>query len=84
MTEFDGILEQNGTMNAAYIRIPFSIEEKFGKKRLLVHAWFDDVPYDGQIVRMKTPYWLIGVNQSIRKQLGKSFGDSVHVRFEER
>lgn len=33
----------------------FDIKALFGKGRLLVHATFDGVPYDGQIVKMGTP-----------------------------
>ncbi|MBR5982438.1 MAG: DUF1905 domain-containing protein, partial [Bacteroidales bacterium] len=56
----------------------------FGQGRLLVHATFDGIPYDGQIVRMGTPCYIIGVRKDIRQKLGKTFGDSVHVTFEER
>lgn len=56
----------------------------FGKGRLLVHATFDGVPYDGQIVKMGTPCFIIGLRKDIRKQIGKSFGDTVHVTFYER
>lgn len=61
---------------------PFS--DWFGKGRLLVHATFDGVPYDGQIVKMGTPCYIIGIWKDIRKQMGKSFGDPVHVTFGER
>lgn len=82
--EFDAVIEQNGTMDAAYVRIPFDVKERYGKGRLLVHAMFDDVPYDGQVVRMKTPFWLIGLNKQVRGKLGKTFGDTVHVSLRER
>lgn len=82
--KFTGILKQNGDMNAAYIEVPYDIKEIFGKGRLLVHATFDGVPYDGQVVRMKTPFYLIGVNKKIRKQLNKTFGDPVEVTLIER
>ncbi len=42
------------------------------------------VPYDGQIIKMGTPCFIIGVRKDIRKQIGKSFGDMVHVTFCER
>ena len=50
----------------------------------MVHATFDGVPYDGQIVKMGTPCYIIGVRKDIRKQIGKGFGDVVHVTFRER
>ena len=56
----------------------------FGKGRLLVHATFDGVPYDEQIVKMGTPCYIIGIRKNIRKQIDKSFADPVHVTFYER
>lgn len=82
--EFNAIILQNENMDAAYVEVPFDIKALFGKGRLLVHATFDDVPYDGQIVRMGMPCYIIGVRKDIRKQIGKSFGDVVHVKFWER
>ena len=84
LMEFDAIILQNGGMDAAYVEVPFDIKALFGKGRLLVHATFDGVPYDGQIVKMGTPCFIIGLRKDIRKQIGKSFGDRVHVTFCER
>ena len=82
--EFDAPIIQNGTMDAAYVEVPYDIKALFGKGRLLVHATFDGVPYDGQIVRMGTPCHIIGIRKEIRQKIGKSFGDRVHVTFCER
>lgn len=82
--EFDAIILQNGNMDAAYVEVPYDIRNLFGKGRLLVHATFDGVLYDGQIVKMGTPCYIIGLRKDIRKQIGKSFGDIVHVTFCER
>ena len=82
--EFDAVILQNEEMDAAYVEVPFDIKALFGKGRLLVHATFDGVPYDGQIVKMGTPCYIIGLRKDIRKQIGKSFGDPVHVTFYER
>ena len=82
--EFDAIILQNGSMDAAYVEVPFDIRTLFGKGRLLVHATFDGEPYDGQIVKMGTPCYIIGLRKDIRKQIGKTFGDTVHVTFIER
>ena len=84
MMEFDAVILQNGSMDAAYVEVPYDIRALFGKGRLLVHATFDGVPYDGQIMKMGTPSYIIGVRKDIRKQIGKSFGDTVHVAFCER
>ena len=82
--EFDAIILQNGNMDAAYVEVPYDIRALFGKGRLLVHATFDGVAYDGQIVKMGTPCYIIGLRKDIRKQIGKTFGDTVHVTFTER
>lgn len=82
--EFDAVIVQNEEMDAAYVEVPFDIKEIFGKGRLLVYATFDGEPYDGQIVKMGTPCYIIGVRKDIRKMIGKTFGDVVHVTFEER
>ena len=82
--EFDAVILQNEDMDAAYVEVPFDIKAMFGKGRLLVHATFDGVPYDGQIVKMGTPCYIIGVRKDIRKRIGKCFGDPVHVTFCER
>ena len=82
--EFSAIILQNEDIDAAYIEVPFDIKAIFGKGRLSVHATFDGVPYDGQIVKMGTPCYIIGVRKDIRKQIGKTFGDTVKVTFQER
>ena len=82
--EFDAVILQNEGMDAAYVEVPFEIKALFGKGRLPVHATFDGVPYDGQIVKMGTPCHIIGVRKDIRKLIGKTFGDLVHVTFCER
>ena len=84
MFEFDAIILQNEDMDAAYVEVPFDIKALFGKGRLLVHATFDGVPYDGQIVKMGTPCYIMGVRKDIRKQIEKTFGDKVKVTFRER
>lgn len=81
---FDAVIMRNGDMDAAYVEVPFDIKQLFGKGRLLVNATFDGVPYSGQIVKMGLPCYLIGVRKDIRKAIGKSFGDMVHVEFRER
>lgn len=82
--EFDAIILQNEDMDAAYVEVPFDIKAIFGKGRMSVHATFDGVPYDGLIVKMGTPCYIIGVRKDIRKRISKTFGDKVHVTFQKR
>lgn len=81
---FEAVIIQNGDMDAAYVEVPFDIRELYGKGRLLVHATFDGVPYSGQVVKMGTPGYIIGITKQIRKQINKSFGDVVEVVLKER
>lgn len=82
--EFEAVILQKDNMDAAYVEVPFDIREIYGKGRLLVHATFDGEPYDGQIVKMGTPFYIIGITKAIRKKIQKSFGDTVFVTFTER
>lgn len=82
--KFNATIRQNGNIDAAYIEVPYDIKKIFGKGRLLVNATFDGVTYSGQVVKMGTPYYIIGVTKQIRKQINKSFGDEIAVILRER
>ncbi|MCI9040105.1 MAG: DUF1905 domain-containing protein [Clostridia bacterium] len=82
--KFSAVIIQNGNMDAAYVEIPYDIKEIFGEGRLLVNASFDGVPYSGQVVKMGTPCYIIGITKQVRKQINKSFGDTVDVVIRER
>lgn len=81
---FQATILQNEGMDAAYVEVPYDIKELFGKGRLLVNATFDGIPYQGQVVKMGTPCYIIGVTRQIHRQIGKSFGDTVEVILRER
>lgn len=81
---FTAKILQNGDMDAAYIEVPYDIKALYGKGRLLVHATFDDEPYDGQVVKMGTLCYIIGITKAIRNRIGKSFGDEIAVTIRER
>ena len=76
---------QNGDMDAGYIIVPVDIRKEYGKGRLKVEATFDGVPYCGSVVNMGVKdadgniCYILGVTKSIRKSIGKTFGDSVTV-----
>ena len=71
-------------INGAYIEFPYDVREEFGKGRVKVHAEFDGYPYDGSLVRMKTPGHIIGIRKDIREAIGKQPGDVIEVRIKER
>lgn len=79
---FEGVIQQHGNMNAAFVEFPFSTEELFGKKgQVKVKVLFDDkVNYRGSLAKMKSNCHMLGLTQEVRKQLGKSFGDVVSVK----
>lgn len=82
--EFDAILKKVPDIDGAYIDFPYDVKEEFGRGRVKVRATFDGVPYDGSLVRMKTPNHIIGVRKNIRQKIGKQPGDMVHVTICER
>lgn len=81
---FEAIIQKNPDMDAGYIIIPFDVKKEFGKSRVKVLATFDNVQYQGSLVRMQTPYHIIGVTKAIRKQINKTFSDKIQVRIKER
>ena len=82
--EFDAVIVKNPDMDAAYVEIPFDVRAVYGRGRVAVHAEFDGEPYDGQLVRMGTPFHILGIRKDIRAKIGKQPGDVVHVALQER
>ena len=82
--EFDAVLRKVPDIDGAYIDFPYDVRAEFGRGRVKVRATFDGVPYDGSLVRMKTPNHIIGVRKDIRQKIGKQPGDMVHVTICER
>ena len=85
MFEFDAVLHEVKDKGGAYVIFPWNIREVFGKGRVRVHVEFDSLPYKGSIVNMGVKdsegnvCYIIGVLKSIRRQLGKKDGDTIHV-----
>ncbi|MBU5307402.1 DUF1905 domain-containing protein [Clostridioides mangenotii] len=82
--EFVAEIKKVPDINGAYVEIPFDVKEEFGKGRVPVHATFDGEPYDGSLVRMKTPCHIIGIRKDIREKIGKQPGDTIKVTLKER
>lgn len=81
---FEAVILKVPDIDGAYIEFPYDVREEFGKGRVKVHATFDGFPYDGSLVRMKTPGHIIGLRQEIRKAIRKQPGDTVLVTIQER
>lgn len=82
--EFEAVIKKVPDIDGAYIEFPFDVREEFGKGRVKVHATFDSIPYDGSLVRMKTPGHIIGIRKEIRQKIGKQPGDIIKVTIQER
>jgi hypothetical protein len=79
---FRAVIENAGG-GGAFVRVPFDVEQAFGKKRVPVQATIDGVPYRGTLVRMGEPCHILVVLKEIREKIGKTFGDEVEVTLEE-
>ena len=92
--EYDAVIRELPEKGGAYVVFPWNIREEFGKGRVKVHvkvhATFDGIPYDGSIVNMGVKNedgsvcYILGMLKSIRNQLGKGEGDTVHMVIRER
>ena len=81
---FSAVIKKVEGIDGAYIEIPFDVKEVFGKGRVKVSATFDGVPYEGSLVRMKTPCHILGIRKDIRAKIEKQPGDTVKVTIRER
>jgi len=82
--EFLAEIKKVPGIDGAYIEIPFDVRAVFGKGRVAVKATFDGVSYDGSLVKMGTPGYIIGIRKDIRAAIGKQAGDMVKVSVTER
>lgn len=82
--EFDAVICKVPELDGAYIEFPYDVRAEFGRGRVKVRATFDGAPYDGSLVRMKTPGHILGLRKDIRAAIGKQPGDTVHVTLRER
>jgi hypothetical protein len=79
---FRAVIENAGG-GGAFVRIPFDVEQVFGKKRVKVKATINGEPYRGTLVQMGEPCHILIVLKEIREKIGKTFGDQVEVTVEE-
>ncbi|MEG0752431.1 MAG: DUF1905 domain-containing protein [Angelakisella sp.] len=82
--EFEAEIKKVPDIDGAYVEIPFDVKAEFGKGRVAVFATFDGEPYEGSLVRMKTPCHILGMKKEIRGKIGKQPGDRVRVTLRER
>jgi hypothetical protein len=82
--EFEAEIKKVPGIDGAYIEIHFDVKAEFGKGRVPVTATFDGEPYEGSLVKMKTPCHIIGIRKEIRAKIGKQPGDIIKVTIQER
>lgn len=82
--EFEAEIKKVADIDGAYVEIPFDVKAEFGKDRVPVLAKFEGVPYEGSLVRMKTPGHIIGIRKDVRAKIGKQPGDVIKVTLQER
>ena len=81
MKKFTAVIMKHPALDAAYIEIPFDVEEVFGNINVKVKATFDGKLYRGSIVRMDGCY-MIGITRALRQEIGKGPGDQLSVIIE--
>jgi hypothetical protein len=67
---FRAVIENAGG-GGAFVRIPFDVEETFGRERVPVKATIDGQAYRGLLVRMGGTYHILGVLKEIRQTVGR-------------
>jgi hypothetical protein len=82
--EFTAVIKKVPDIDGAYVEIPIDVKKEFGKGRVSVTASFDGVVYEGSVVKMGLPCYIIGIRKDIRARIGKQPGDSVKVTITER
>jgi hypothetical protein len=79
---FTSTIHKSEDMDNTYVPVTFDVEKTFGKKRLKVKIWYDDVLYRGLLAKYAGKYFLM-INKEIRAKIGKNAGDTVNIKIEE-
>lgn len=82
--KFEAEIKKVPDIDGAYIEFPYDVKAEFGKGRVKVLATFDGEPYEGSLVKMKTPCHIIGIRKDIRAKIGKQPEDIIKVTIQER
>ena len=78
--EFTALIHKHEGMDAAYVEFPFDAEQEFGSRgQIKVRSTFDGAEYRGSLAKMGHHCHCLGITKEIRKKIGKSEGDMVHV-----
>lgn len=80
--EFDADLElapEDG--GGVYVVVPFNVEEAYGSRgQVPILATIDGFPYQGSLTPVGDGYHALIVIKTVRGAIGKTWGESVHVK----
>jgi hypothetical protein len=69
-----------GEHGGAFLYFPYDVEQEFGTRgRVPVKATIDGVSYTGSLFKYAAPQHTLGVQKTIRQEIGKGPGDRVEV-----
>lgn len=78
--EFDAALEAEPRTGDVFVAAPFSVDEVYGtKEELLVQATIDGFPYQGELTPLGDGYHALIIPREVRRAVGKTVGDVLHV-----
>ena len=78
--EFDAALEADPRTGDVFVVAPFSVAELYDTKdELLVQTTIDGFPYQGELVPIGDGYHALVVPREVRRAVGKTVGDILHV-----
>lgn len=74
---------ENAGGGGAFVRIPFDVEQAFGKKRVPIVADIAGHIYRGTLMRMGEPCHILGILKEIRIATGRDIGDEIEITLSE-
>ncbi len=83
LLQFEAVIEKHPDLNAAYITIPFKVQEVFGSKgQVKIKATINGKPFRASLAPMGGGNHVLGLRKELREMLGINFGDVVMVKLE--
>lgn len=78
--EFEAPLENEAGQPSIFVVVPFSVAETYGTNdELPVRTTLDGFPYRGTLTPIGEGYYALDVPKEVRRAIGKTLGDSLHV-----
>jgi hypothetical protein len=78
--EFEAVLEDDPRTGDVFVVVPFSVAEVYGTKdELPVQTAIEGFPYQGELTPLGDGYHALVVPREVRRAVGKTVGDVLHV-----